>query len=394
MKPVMKPSNNRLILPLSMMITLVLGLQSGGFALSLLRIAEEFALNQTQMGVLVAVQFLAVLLMPLLLGPLGDRFGKKRLLFFSMPLFAFGCLLYVFSRSYLAAAIATFVAASGFSVTECTVSAVLCDAHPEKSGQYINISQCMFSFGMVAGPILARMILTYTSYTWRAVYIPPLTLMLLLIPLLPITHFSQPPKAQVDVPQKFLPFACGLIKKASFIGVLLSLVLYVGIESGFGNFIDALFTLELSAPSLGAYAISAFWFAMTISRLAFGFVRFSGAKTIAITLVFTIAGFFALRFSNSAALSVALCAFTGAAFGPVWPLLAAMGISHAPDRSGSVASLQTAISGLGGIFIPVLVGYVGDNSGLLQSLVFLGAGCALMLLIMLNSARRENKNIV
>lgn len=65
-------------LKLSCWMIFLLGFESGGFQLALLKIAREFVLTNTEMGGLVSVQFLAMMIMPVIFGTLADIVGKKK----------------------------------------------------------------------------------------------------------------------------------------------------------------------------------------------------------------------------------------------------------------------------------------------------------------------------
>ena len=52
-------------------------MESGGLQFNLLMISEEFGLTTTQMGNLVSIQYLAFILIPLIFGGCGDKYGKK-----------------------------------------------------------------------------------------------------------------------------------------------------------------------------------------------------------------------------------------------------------------------------------------------------------------------------
>ena len=61
----------------------VLGMEAGGLQYHLLLISREMHLGAARMGNLVSAQYVAFILIPLLFGSLGDRYGKKKILIVS-----------------------------------------------------------------------------------------------------------------------------------------------------------------------------------------------------------------------------------------------------------------------------------------------------------------------
>lgn len=57
----------------------IIEMESGGLQFNLLMISEEFGLTTTQMGNLVSIQYLAFILIPLIFGGFGDKYGKRLL---------------------------------------------------------------------------------------------------------------------------------------------------------------------------------------------------------------------------------------------------------------------------------------------------------------------------
>ena len=89
----------KLLIPVVTGLAFFLGIESGGFQLILLKAARDFKLNASMMGVVVASQYSAITLGPLLFGWVADRIGKKTTLLAGMPLFAIGCFGAAFSNT-------------------------------------------------------------------------------------------------------------------------------------------------------------------------------------------------------------------------------------------------------------------------------------------------------
>ena len=129
-----------------------LGFEAGGFQISLLSIMENAGVAASLSGVLVSGQYGAIVIMPLLMGGLADRKGKRKFLAIFCFVFAAGCFAMSTLRPFAALFLSAFVIGTGYSVTESLATALLADAHGEKSSKYMNLSQCFFSFGAMISP--------------------------------------------------------------------------------------------------------------------------------------------------------------------------------------------------------------------------------------------------
>ena len=75
-----KKVSRRMLFIYICLLLAVLGMEAGGLQYHLLLIGREMGINATRMGNLVSVQYLAFILIPLLFGGMGDRYGKKKIL--------------------------------------------------------------------------------------------------------------------------------------------------------------------------------------------------------------------------------------------------------------------------------------------------------------------------
>ncbi|GHU64412.1 hypothetical protein FACS189447_01150 [Spirochaetia bacterium] len=261
-----------LLIPACYGLAFFLGAESGGFQLALLRIGEDFSLGPAMMGVLVAAQFAAITIAPLVSGRIADRIGKKPVLLFSMPLFSLGCFLTALSPSAPFFIAAIFITGAGYSISECIGSSALSDSFPGKESKYLNMMQCTFSLGAVVSPLFFRWLFSFGNFSWSSVFIIAGCGYVLLYPLMLLAGcrkivLATNEKAIRNVGKKKNP---GFVFKSRFFIILLFCMLaYVAIETEAAFFADSLFVWEYGNAALGAYAISGFWLAMTISRFVF-----------------------------------------------------------------------------------------------------------------------------
>ena len=106
-------------------------MESGGLQFNLLMISEEFGLTTTQMGNLVSVQYLAFILIPLIFGGFGDKYGKKIIIFLFALCFSTGCLAFLLSSGFLLALAGSFLAPFMYGLYWKGVTAAGCWAAKE-----------------------------------------------------------------------------------------------------------------------------------------------------------------------------------------------------------------------------------------------------------------------
>lgn len=365
-----------------------IGFEVGGFQLVLRIVSTEFSMTATGSGLLVAAQSIGAVIMPLLFGSISDRIGKKRVLLIFSAFFLVGCVVAALAGSIFIFVLGVFLIGAGYSVCECTGSAALADAYPEKSAQYINLSQCMFSLGAVASPILIRYCMTGFLWSWRSVFFICSSAYILLIFTLSRAQFGN--ELTHSLPKTRAPLST-FWRNSFFLLLLLSLFLYSGPESGIGYFAETLFSKKLGEEALGAYAISIYWAMMALSRFVFGLVRLSSRH--ALPLIFGLSAILLsfLSISYMPMLSLIAYGFIGFVFGPVWSLLMDFAAKQYPQKTGSAIGLMSAGGGLGGMAFPAVMGLLADQRDLRSAFLLLSltASAAGVLSLVMTILRKQ-----
>jgi fucose permease len=350
----------RLFVPLSCGLAFFLGIESGGFQFVLMNIADEYSLNVAMMGSLVAAQFTAITLSPLIFGWIADRIGKKAMLLVFMPLFTGGCLLAASSRTAAAFMAGVFFIGMGFSVCESIGSSALSDTFPGKENKYLNIMQCGFGFGAVICPLLLKWLVAIGLYTWRLVFLSAGCGYVLLYPLLIISRCRKPQTSGHGSAGPTL----SLFRIPGLPVLIFSMIAYGAIETGIAYFADSLFVLEYSDTQIGAYAIAGFWLAMSVSRFIFSWLKLEPRAIILPGFLFLFFFFVLFLLIRIQWLQLGIFVILGAIAGPVWPVIIGMGASSYQEKSGIITGILAASCGLGGTIIPILIGVVAEYRGL------------------------------
>ena len=236
----------------------------------------------------------------------------------------------------------------------------------------------MLSAGAVVSPVLTQGVMDTLQWSWRFVFLLCAVMYIPLILLLGKLRFGAAPKNAATAERSVM---LDFLRSPVFLLLFLSILLYVGLENGVGYFTESFFTLQLSSASLGAYAISAYWAAMALSRLLCGLITLPAHRTLCIGLGVSALLFALLAASGTPYVALVLCGLIGFSFGPIWSLLIDLAEKEFPSRSGAAIGCMSAGCGMGGVLFPALVGATADTLDLRFAFLLLAAAalaaCAL-----------------
>jgi FHS family glucose/mannose:H+ symporter-like MFS transporter len=177
-----------------------------------------------------------------------------------------------------------------------------------------------------------------------------------------------------------------------FMLLLIAIFIYGGMETSAAGFFNSLFTQALSAPSLGAYAISSFWLAMMLSRVLFGLLRLPAKWVVLVCSICCAASYILLSVSHTPYLSLLLCALAGVTSGPIWVMLVSFAAKEFPAFSGTAASLMSTGSGLGATLVPVAVGWTAERFSQHLAMLLIGLLMVASSLVFSEYIRRKKRN--
>ncbi len=372
-------------LPAFCALMFFVGFEMGGFQFALRGISAEFSIDSIGSGLLVAAQYSSVILMPLLFGSMADRIGKRIVILSFSVVLLFGCLLASLAGGVFAFAAGVFLIGAGYSVCETAGSAALADASPEDGARFVNLSQGALSLGAVISPVLTQYFTGLLGTSWRMMFLLCMAGTLVSALFLFFLPISATPGKVVE--QSSVSPAL-YFKDLPFTLFFASILLYVGLENGFGYFTESFFTLGLGAVSLGAYAISAYWASMALSRLLFGLLPIKPERALVACLGVSGALFLALWLLKLPVPALVVCALIGFAFGPVWSSLMNLAAARCPGSSGGAMGLMSAGCGLGGALFPALMGVISAQLNLRAAFLLLAVAAAVAALLSLFAARR------
>ena len=297
------------------------------------------------------------MLTPGIMGAVADRVGKKKILVFFAILYGIGCLIAGFAPVLAVFTLSMLIIGAGYSVCESLTSAVCVEVSSQDGARYINLTQCLLSVGAILGPVIMGNLPVFSFDSWRLLYIfCGVSLVFIGIVLSRMVF----PTAE-DSPKEAKTGARQLWLSPVFIALFVGMFLYVGLETGFGYFVDILFAGKTAGDALGAYGISAYWAGMALSRLVYSLRTYLPKRTVRLSFLGAAACFIALIAVGSGWICVGLCALVGFTYGPIWTTIVAGAAERFPQHKASATGLMSASCGLGGIIYPMFMGIIVDS---------------------------------
>jgi MFS family permease len=326
-----------------------IGFEMGGFQAVLREMSAYFFLGKISRGLLVSSQYAGIIIMPAIFGRVADRFGKKRVLSVFMVLFSLGTLTVGTSFWFPLTIFSFFLIGAGYGVAESVCTALLSDQYGLQADRYMNLSQAFLCIGAVVAPIFASLMHPH----WRLVFIVSSAICLISLVML---FFESGFVVVLSSPtSKFLDFS--LFRSKIFVLLFFSMLLYVGLENGFGYFTESFF-FESYSSSLGAYTISLYWAFMALSRLLSSLSSRNLYQQLCFRFFLIGLIFIALYSSKSPLFYIVLCAAIGFCYGPIWANIMSISAGRYPGKTASVIGLISSSSGLGGSLYPVCMSVV------------------------------------
>lgn len=346
-------------------VLFLLGFEAGGFQISLLKIIEAQGFSSGLSGVLVSGQYGAIIIMPLLVGGFADRRGKRKVLAASCLIFAMGAFGMSSFHAFGALMLSAFAIGTGYSVSESIGSALLAEAHGEKSGKYMNLSQCFFSLGAMLSPQL----LEYgsRSFGWSYQSLFQICGAAGLAASIGVIGWAgrdtladtSPKEDSMPIGREILYLAAGLF-------------VYASLEGGISYYLDSFAATELLRPEHGANMLSLFWLFMLGGRIICGLLYRYRRRLLAVSLLGT--GVLLILLSAFPTLSMGYVCFSlmGFSLASIWPNLMSLAVEGYEGNSAQAAGIISTGGGFGAVFSPLLLGMLMESVGLRPGFAILG----------------------
>jgi fucose permease len=312
-------------------------------------------------------------------GILAGRVRRKTILLVAVVLQAGGLASQAATSSwtcfFLAAAC---VRGLGSGAIEGGINAVFLDLFPVTRGRALSLIHLFFSLGALSSPLVVGL-LTDGGLPWQV--------LLLVTAFLWVGYgiFLATVELPLDRASPVGPGRTWRLRAESALVLLgVAIACYVASELGVSNWLVRF--LDQAPLSVATFALSLFWGGLTLGRLVSAVVadRFDHVRFATISATAASSALLVAIFAPSLPVSIALFGLVGFAFGPVYPLIVAIGGELFPGRSSSVGGFLAGTSVVGAIVYPPVVGLVSVSVGLSVAMVgtaLLGFACAAALVV-------------
>lgn len=338
-------------------VLLFLGVESGGFQISLMKITEEFGLTASQGGWIVSAQYSALIIMPVLAGRIADKVGFQKVLKIFMLVFSVGGVIVAFSPGIGILLLGIFVIGSGYGVCESMVSTLMAEMYGESSGKYFGIAQGFFSLGAVVSPVVLEYVMKRWGMSWNVSFLfcaAAYGVLLLLICIVSKGTKAGTRKAGEAQTEKHP------LRKGVLVCMLFGLFSYGCLEVGISYYLDRYFAEIWQRPDLSSRVLSAFWLLMILSRLVCSMlIRW---KRVLMVAGYGLTVIFLLLIASSTNLWVAVAAFPalGVWMAPLYANILSSAAEDNPENSGMAAGMVSAGCGVGCVLSPIMLGYLSE----------------------------------
>jgi len=348
------------LLALSIVTFVVLGMPKSAFGIAWPSIAGDLGRPVADLGMVIAVYVIGYFLASVATGSLTRRLEVGSLLTWAAALATVSLVGYTTAPGWGW----LLVAATGLGLAGGVIDAGTNAVVAVRNGpRAMGMLHAGFGVGATLGPLMMTTLIE-TNTSWRigfvALAVGQAVLALLYIRTRTAWKVTAKP---VDVPSTARPDRKGVLW-----GALTVFALYAGVEVGTGQWAYTLLTegRGVSTAAAGG-AVTAFWAALTVSRLGLGVLghRVSIDRLLGAGSMLALVGVGALWLNPVAWAGPAGLAVMGLALGPIFPLLTTLtpsrvGLAYTPTAVG----YQLAAATVGAAVIPGGLGFLVSRQGL------------------------------
>ena len=317
-------------------------------------------------------------------GLLTERVGRRVVLPVAVSLIALGLVGMATVPTWGLFLVLAIPFGLGSGAIDGGMNGLVLDLYPEGRGRALNLLHLFFSLGALASP-LAIGRLVEAGAGWQAILIGtalvaiPLAILFAIVTMPSGRHARSAGAATVRV---------GL--SIPIIALAIAIACYVASEIGVSNWLVRF--LETASIGLATSALALFWGCLALGRIVTAWLgdRFDHAGFAATAALVAAIALVAAAVVPSLPASIILFGLVGFAFGPVYPLIMAVGGDLYPTRSAAVSGFLSGCAVIGAIVYPPLMGFISVEAGLSVAMIgaaILSLACAAVLFTL---SRRES----
>jgi MFS family permease len=354
--------------------TVIVGLFAAGMGVALLgsvkvALTRRLCIDESRVGGLISVFGFVMIPVVLLMGVLIDTLGREIVLISGSVLMASALVVLARSKAYWHALLGVLLLSAGWA-TSINVLNVLMPSTFHGSAVYAtNVGNSLFGLGAFLTPVVAAFLIRRTGFTSGLLVLAAFALTFGLLALgshcPEVVRSESSPGAAVD--------AASFWSNRTMWLCALALFFYMPLEATMAAWFTTYLGDNGVKEGTASVLLSAFWLAFVVSRLsvAFNVFQLPSGSEATIILVASLAGVAALTgvvLGHNPRLAGALVIVAGLVFGPIFPTLMAVLLSHCePAMHGRAVGLFFAVGGLGWTTIPALIGAYARRTNVQQA---------------------------
>lgn len=323
-------------------------------------------------------------------GFLTERLGRRVILPLALFLFGIGLGGQAIAPSWIPFLVAALVLNWGAGAIDGGTNGLFLALFTEDRAGPLNFLHLFFSVGALTGPFLAGQVVA-AGISWRFLVVGFSVVGVVLSVLLVLQQLPAGDRVEVTQSASGESLARAERSLLPFAGLAVAIALYVAAEMGVTGWLVKFLADEPVRLATGALSI--FWVGLALGRLLSNWLadRFNA---VAFTLVCGLCASCALLgavFSPSIALSLVLFGISGMFYGPVYPMLMAIGGDLYPHRLAALSGTLAAAAVVGSVVYPPLMGAVAAHVGIRVGMIgaaLLGVPAIIALLYAHFKARR------
>jgi fucose permease len=266
------------------------------------------------------------------------------------------------------------------------MNGLVLDLYPDSRGRALNLLHLFFSLGALASPLVVGR-LVEAGAGWQTVMIGTA---LAAVPIAVLLAIADLPSGRQARTGATTGVRIGL--SLPIIALAVAIACYVASEVGVSNWLVRF--LEAATLGLATSALALFWGCLALGRIVSATLgdRFDHARFAATASLVAAIALVAAVLVPSLSASIVLFGVVGFAFGPVYPLIMAVGGDRYPTRSAAVSGFLSGSAVIGAIVYPPLMGFVSVEAGLAVAMIgaaVLALACAAVLYAVAAQPSRE-----
>jgi MFS transporter, FHS family, L-fucose permease len=342
-------------------------------------IINGFRLSLGLAGFLPFAFFVAYGVMSIPAGMLLERFREKTVMIAAFASAFAGSLLFATAPRYEIALVSLFLIGTGMTMLQVAINPLLRVAGGEEHFAANSVAaQLVFGGASFLSPFVYSYLVTHPvsfvprALPWVALYWVFAAVTLLMVVLLGVIRL---PHYELAEGERIGPWTAhrDLLRRRPVYLYFVAIFCYVGLEQGIANWISKfLSTYHGFNPQIeGARAVAMFWGLMTVG-CALGLLLLKLFDTRKVLIGFAAAAVLTLTtaLGGGAALSYYSFMALGFCLSVMWSAIFSLALNSVERHHGSFSGiLCTAI--VGGAFVPLAVGWLGERVGLRAGMLLL-----------------------